>query len=63
MAGHVVGTFVGMGEIRVFIRNETIEIALQVPPGGWVRILHKDQAAASVATKDDAHSIGYPRMG
>ena len=63
MAGHVVGTFVGMSKMRVVVRNKAIEIVFQVSPSGWVRVLHENQAAASVAAKNDADSIDGSRLG
>ena len=51
MTRHVVGTFIGMGEMGIVIRHQSIQEILQIPPGGRVRIFHQNQAATGVAAE------------
>ena len=51
VTGHVVGTFIGMGEMGIIIRHQSIQEIFQIPPSGRVRIFHQDQAATGMATE------------
>ena len=51
MTGHIVGTFIGMGEMGIVIRHQSIQEIFQIPPGGRIRIFHQNQAATGVAAE------------
>ena len=51
MAGHIIGSFVGMGEMWVVFRNKTINEAFQVSARRRIGILHNHQTRAGMAAE------------
>lgn len=57
VAGHIVRTFVGVGEVAVVFWYEAVEEAFKVVTGAWVRIFHENEAAAGVSAKDGERAV------
>ena len=57
MARHIVGTFVGMGEVGGVVGHEPIHESFKVMASARVCIFHEHEAAAGVATEDGDDAI------
>ena len=52
VAGHVVGTFVGVCEVRIVFGHEAVDEAFQITARRRIRVFHDNETAAGVAAKD-----------
>lgn len=62
VAGHVVGTLVGVGEVGVVLRHEAVDEAFKVAAGGGVGVFHDNQAAAGMAAEDRDRTFVEARL-
>lgn len=52
MTGTVVGTFVGVNQIRQIFRNQIIKKGMKIGPGRWIGIFHDDETGTGMPYKD-----------
>jgi len=52
MAGTVVGTFIGVDEVRKVFGNQIIEKGVEIGPGGRVGIFHDDETRTGMLDED-----------
>lgn len=57
VAGHVVGTFVGMDEPGSIFGNQAFEKFLQITAGTGIRVLHDDETGTRVLHHDSDCSV------
>ena len=62
MSRHVIGTFVGMLETRVAVRNKVARKPLKVRANRGIRILTNDQRSAGVMNEDVAQADARSRL-
>ncbi len=57
MARHVVGPFVGMGEVGIVFRYESVEVVFEISSGRRIGIFHQYETAARVLAEHGCESV------